>query len=159
MNNSFLEVMESHPDKKLKEIVESERGDYKAQAIEAAEFVLRKRKVKFKEAEPLEIVEMTYDEIREDIEKRKANGESMPSIRKYYKEAGVDVDSAEVKGDSDRSGQPWSFRKVRGVFFLVGAGAAILVNINNQGMSGGATIALVVIGGISAVWIYIDFSK
>lgn len=159
MNNAFLEVMESHPDRKLKEIVESKRGDYQPEAIEAAEFVLRKRNVRYKEAEPDEIVEMTYDEIREDIEKRTAKGESMSSIRKYYKEAGVDIDSAEVKGDSDLSAQPWSFRKVRGVFFLVGAGAAILANISNHGMTGGATLALVVIGGISAVWLYIDFSK
>ena len=55
--NAFAEVMETHSDKKLLEIVEKRRADYQPEAIAAAENVLRKRKIKWKEPEPDEVIE------------------------------------------------------------------------------------------------------
>lgn len=153
-DNPFLETMQTHPDHKLKEIVEKKRSDFQADAILAAEYVLRNRKVKFKESEPDEIVEMTYDEIREDIIARQKKGQSISSIRAYYKECGVDIDSKEITGDENSASRPWSYRKVRGVFFLVGVGGAIVVNLAK---SGDKTLLNIILGGvllIGGIWAF-----
>jgi hypothetical protein len=155
-NNSFLEKMQLHSDQKLKEIVERKRSDYNAEALLAAEQILRSRNIQFKEAEPDEIVEMTYDEIRDDIAARQRAGESLPGIRKYYKDAGVNIDSKEVRGTST---EPWSFRKVRALFFLIGVVCAAIVSVAKHGMSGGVTIVFIVFGSVALIWMYIDFNK
>lgn len=163
-NNPFLETMQTHPDKKLKEIVESKRGDYQPEAIAAAEEILRKRKVKFTEAqpEPVEHVEMTYEEIAEDIRKRRVKGQSMSSIRAYYKDCGVDIDMPEIKewqSQAPVETKPkWTLGKLRSIGFLIGIGAAIVVNIDWADSSVKSAMAWI-IGLAAVVWLYFVFRK
>jgi hypothetical protein len=158
-NNPFLETMQAHPDKKLKEIVESKRGDYQPGAVAAAEEILRRRKVKFTEAQPEEVehVEMTYEEIADDIRKRKAKGQPVSSIRAYYKECGVDIDMPEIRNahtDTSAETKPaWSLRKLRGIAFIVGIGAAIVVNMDWASSSVKTGLAWVLgLGAVTALY-------
>jgi hypothetical protein len=158
-NNSFLETMQAHSDQKLKEIVERKRDDFQPEAIQAAEHVLRERKVKFKEAEPDEIVEMTFEEIREDIMARQKKGQSMDSIRAYYKDCGVNIYSKNILGEDAAPSNGWSYMKVRGIFFLVGIAGAIFVNLAK---SGDKTLLNIIVGAIvliGALWFLLTFRK
>lgn len=162
--NPFLETMQAHPDKKLKEIVESKRGDYQPDAIAAAEEILRKRNVRFAAAEPEETehVEMTYEEIAADIRNRKAKGQAMSSIRAYYKECGVDIDMPEIRNaqtETPEGIQPaWSFRKLRAIACVAGIGAAIVVNLDWA--SSAAKTGLAWVTGLGAVVaVYFLFRK
>lgn len=151
-DNPFLETMQSHSDRKLKDIVENFRSDYQPDALSAAEYVLRQRKVKFTEAEPDEIVEMSDEEIRDDIQQRRAKGESMSSIREYYRSCGVDID--DVDGTISESSKKAAKRiKMRVGLTLLGAFVAAMVHFNDKGKSGGSTIVLIVIGAIAVVWL------
>lgn len=133
--NSFIETMHSQSSEKLKEIVEKKRGDYQPDAIAAAEAILKKRNVKFKQPEPDEHVEMTYEEIREDIRKRRVKGQSMTSIRAYYKECGVDIDMPEIKGEEQQNTAPaspgFTMLKARGIGALIGIGLACFVQLQH----------------------------
>lgn len=157
-DNPFFEKMNSLPDHRLKEMVERHRDQYQPEALVAAEEILRSRNVMFIEAEPVEEIEMTYEEIREDIRVRRAKGQSMSGIREYYKSCGVDIDSPEIRrGEESPSSRPWSFREIRLVFFMVGGLGAVLVAVNDHGFSGGALIALLVLGSIIGIWAWIRF--
>lgn len=158
--NSFLETMHSHSSDRLKEIVEQQRGDYQPEAIAAAEQILRKRNIKFKEPEPDENVEMTYEEIREDIRKRRVKGQSMSSIRAYYKECGVDIDMPEIKrGEEPEPSKPLSFREIRVLVYALGGMAAVFVNVQAKGWNGAATIITVITLVPVAIWAMFRYWK
>ncbi len=158
-DNPFLETMQSHSDQKLKEIVEKKRNDFQPDAIRAAEHILRSRRIKFTEAEPDEIVEMTYDEIRDDIIARQQKGQSMESIRAYYKDCGVDIYSKEILGEDAAPVQSWSYAKLRGVFFIVGVAGAVFVNLAKCGDKTLLNIIVGIIVLIGALWFISSFRK
>jgi hypothetical protein len=156
-NNPFFEVMNAHSDKKLKEIVEKKRADYQPEAVVAAEFVLRKRNVKFKEAPADEIIEMTVDEIREDIIRRRQQGENYREIRQDYKSKGIDIDTIdEVNIFSSRSK---SFLvKLAAFLSIIVIGLAIYANYKGRGNLSGA-ISILVLGWVIGLILYLRYEK
>lgn len=158
--NPFLETLQNHSDQKLKEMVGTKRGDYQKEAVAAAAQILRARNVKFDEAEPDEEIEMTYEEIREDIRARRAKGQSMSGIREYYKSCGVDIDSSEIRrGEENPGSRPWSFREIRFVFFIAGGLGAAFLAINEHGMNGGAVIVILVLGAFLGIWVLLRYMR
>lgn len=160
-NNPFFEVMDNHPDQKLKEIVELKRGDYQPEALEAAEFVLRKRKVKFKEQEPDEVIEMTVEEIREDIIRRRQQGETLREIRIDYRSKGVDIDDLEDehKEDVEKLYKAWNFRKTKFGFYLIGMTAALIVSLNNKGNKDLLNLVIGILAVAGVTWLYFLLRK
>ena len=131
-NNAFLEVMETNSDSKLLEIVEKKRGDYQPAALLAAEYVLRKRNIKWIAPEADEVIEMTIEEIDNEVEARLKKGEHISDIRADFKSKGVDID--DLDGEKSRANSFASnFIMIRLIGLGIGAFLAIIAALKETG--------------------------
>ncbi|HTL80789.1 MAG TPA: hypothetical protein VL651_03745 [Bacteroidia bacterium] len=126
--------MNSHPNAKLIDIVENKRDDFQPEAVAAAELVLKNRNVKFKTPEPVEIIPMTVDEIREEVEARKKAGESMQSIKMDFRSKGVDLNKLDDALQDENEKRSW---KIRRNGFIIGGilviGGFLVISITPMG--------------------------
>ncbi len=135
MNNPFIDIMENRSDAELIDLVENKRSNYQQDALDAAEAVLRRRRVNFKSAEADEIIVMTVDEIRAEIIARNRNGESMSKIREDFEEKGVDIDVMEMEArQEDLTKADKQFQKFRIAWFFAGTFLAFVINYNNHNL-------------------------
>ncbi len=133
MNNPFTDIMEIRSSEELIDLVENKRSDYRQDALDAAEAVLRRRRVNFKSAEADEIIVMTVDEIRAEIIARNRNGESMSRIKQDFEEKGVDIDAMEMEArQEDQLHADAHSRKSKIIFFFAGSFFAFIINYSNH---------------------------
>jgi hypothetical protein len=104
--NPFYEIMSEHSNEKLLDIVENKRNEYEVDAISAAESVLKLRNIswtiKSEETEPIQ-----FENVREEINYRLENGETIEMIRNDLKSRGVNVfEYAEMDQEEEAKNNP-----------------------------------------------------
>ena len=88
MENNFFEIMSKQSDEQLINIVTEQRNDYREDAVVVAENILMQRGIAIKQ--PLR-QPAKPKEIRNEINKRLAEGESIYSIKSDFRERNIEV--------------------------------------------------------------------
>jgi len=156
--NPFFEIMSRHSDSKLIDIVENRRDEYNPDALAAAENVLKSRKISWtiKSEEPEEI---QFENTRDEISYRLANGESIEVIRNDLKSRGVDVfDYAEKDQEEEAKNDPEFAAKRKKLGLRVGAFVTLfyaLINTHSRNHDAGLVFAIIM--GIAIILLVLSF--